>query len=168
MHDGEFEQLGDGLLERVRALADGRLSPAEQERLLRDASASTEDTALMDAFREVHALTEEADADPPPCRVTFEDVLIRYHRMLGRNTLWLPGTDHAGIATQVVVERRLARQDISRHDIGREAFIERVWEWKKESGGNIMQQLRVLGASCVICWRASGTRRWKPRTAKKA
>jgi len=82
------------------------------------------------------------------CRTTFEDVLIRYHRMLGRNTLWLPGTDHAGIATQVVVERRLRAEGKSRHDLGREAFVERVWEWKEESGGRILQQLRKLGASC--------------------
>jgi valyl-tRNA synthetase len=81
-------------------------------------------------------------------RVTFEDVLIRYHRMLGRNTLWIPGTDHAGIATQVVVERQLARVGKTRHDLGRKAFIEQVWAWKKESGGRILQQLRVLGASC--------------------
>src|SRR5262245_43817093 len=82
------------------------------------------------------------------CRVTYEDALIRYHRMLGRNTLWIPGTDHAGIATQVVVERQLAREGKSRHDIGRPAFVKRVWAWKGESGGRIMQQLRVLGASC--------------------
>jgi valyl-tRNA synthetase len=82
------------------------------------------------------------------CRTTFEDVLIRYHRMCGRNALWIPGTDHAGIATQVVVERQLAREKLTRHDLGREKFIERVWKWKGESGGRIMQQLRVLGASC--------------------
>jgi valyl-tRNA synthetase len=82
------------------------------------------------------------------CRVTFEDVLVRYHRMLGRNTLWLPGTDHAGIATQVVVERQLAREDVTRQQLGRAAFVERVWRWKAESGGRILEQLRVLGASC--------------------
>jgi valyl-tRNA synthetase len=82
------------------------------------------------------------------CRITYEDALIRYHRMLGRNTLWLPGTDHAGIATQLVVERQLARQGISRHELGREAFVQKVWEWKGQSGGRILQQLRVLGASC--------------------
>ncbi|HEY2735483.1 MAG TPA: valine--tRNA ligase, partial [Polyangiales bacterium] len=82
------------------------------------------------------------------CRVTFEDVLIRYHRMRGRNTLWIPGTDHAGIATQVAVERQLAAQGKTRQQLGREAFVERVWEWKAESGGRILQQLRVLGASC--------------------
>ncbi len=82
------------------------------------------------------------------CRTTFEDVLIRYHRMRGFNTLWIPGTDHAGIATQVVVERKLAREGKTRHDLGREKFIERVWQWKAESGGRILEQLRVLGASC--------------------
>lgn len=82
------------------------------------------------------------------CRITFEDVLIRYQRMQGRNALWIPGTDHAGIATQVVVERQLARENLTRHDLGRPAFIERVWQWKGESGGRILRQLRVLGASC--------------------
>lgn len=75
------------------------------------------------------------------------DALIRYHRMKGRNTLWQVGTDHAGIATQMVVERQLDAQGISRHDLGREKFIEKVWEWKEESGGTITQQLRRLGAS---------------------
>ena len=75
------------------------------------------------------------------------DALIRYHRMKGDNTLWQPGTDHAGIATQMVVERQLNAQGQNRHDLGREKFIERVWEWKEESGGQITQQLRRLGAS---------------------
>ncbi|CAA0087669.1 Valine--tRNA ligase [Halioglobus japonicus] len=75
------------------------------------------------------------------------DALIRYHRMLGDNTLWQVGTDHAGIATQMVVERQLAAQGISRHDLGREKFIEKVWEWKEESGGTITRQLRRLGSS---------------------
>jgi len=82
------------------------------------------------------------------CRTTFEDVLTRYQRMLGRNALWLPGTDHAGIATQVVVERQLEREGKTRHDLGREAFVERVWRWREESGGTILQQLRIMGASC--------------------
>ncbi len=80
--------------------------------------------------------------------VTLQDVLIRYHLMLGRNCLWLPGTDHAGIATQNVVERLLAKEGISRQDLGREKFIERVWKWKEESGGVILRQLKRLGASC--------------------
>jgi valyl-tRNA synthetase len=75
------------------------------------------------------------------------DALVRHQRMLGSNTLWQVGTDHAGIATQMVVERQLDAQGVSRHDIGREKFIEKVWEWKDESGGNITQQLRRLGAS---------------------
>ena len=75
------------------------------------------------------------------------DALIRYHRMKGCNTLWQVGTDHAGIATQMVVERLLDAEGTSRHDLGREKFIERVWEWKEESGGNITRQLRRLGAS---------------------
>jgi valyl-tRNA synthetase len=82
------------------------------------------------------------------CRTTFEDVLCRHKRMLGFNTLWVPGIDHAGIATQVVVERQLKRDGLTRHDLGREKFIERVWQWKEESGGRILQQLRKMGASC--------------------
>jgi valyl-tRNA synthetase len=78
---------------------------------------------------------------------TLQDVLVRYHRMSGRDALWQPGTDHAGIATQMVVERQLEAQKITRHDLGREKFIERVWEWKAESGGTITTQLRRLGAS---------------------
>ncbi len=75
------------------------------------------------------------------------DALIRYHRMSGYNTLWQPGTDHAGIATQMVVERQLEAQGINRHDLGREKFIEQVWKWKEKSGGAITQQMRRLGAS---------------------
>ncbi len=80
--------------------------------------------------------------------VTLQDVLIRYHRMNGRNALWLPGTDHAGIATQNVVERLLANEGIDRRSLGRERFEERVWKWKEESGGIILNQLKRLGASC--------------------
>ena len=79
---------------------------------------------------------------------TLQDILIRYNRMLGKKVLWQPGTDHAGIATQMVVERNLAKQGLTRHDLGREKFIETVWEWKKQSGGTICKQLRRLGASC--------------------
>ena len=78
---------------------------------------------------------------------TVMDTLIRYHRMKGDNTLWQPGTDHAGIATQMVVERQLAQQQQSRHDLGRDAFVDKVWEWKEESGGHITRQLRRMGAS---------------------
>jgi valyl-tRNA synthetase len=79
---------------------------------------------------------------------TLQDILIRYRRMDGDNVLWLPGTDHAGIATQYVVERQLAVEGKSKEDLGREAFIERVWQWKEESGGTIIRQLKRLGASC--------------------
>ncbi|AJE14597.1 valine--tRNA ligase [Stutzerimonas balearica] len=75
------------------------------------------------------------------------DALIRWRRMQGRKTLWQPGTDHAGIATQMVVERQLAAQGVSRHDLGREKFLEKVWQWKEESGGNITRQIRRLGSS---------------------
>ena len=78
---------------------------------------------------------------------TLMDALTRYHRMRGANTLWQPGTDHAGIATQIVVERQLDAQGISRHDLGREKFLEKVWEWKEYSGGTITQQMRRLGTS---------------------
>jgi valyl-tRNA synthetase len=80
--------------------------------------------------------------------VTLQDVLIRYHRMQGRNVLWLPGTDHAGIATQNVVERLLLSEGIDRRTLGREKFEERVWKWKEESGGFILNQLKRLGAAC--------------------
>tara|TARA_R110002094_G_scaffold48043_5_gene59512 strand:+ start:1946 stop:4606 length:2661 start_codon:yes stop_codon:yes gene_type:complete len=106
-----------------------------------------------------------ADADPytiviPPPNVTgslhmghalnntLQDILIRYRRMQGRDALWQPGTDHAGIATQMVVERQMGEEGQTRHDLGREKFIERVWKWKAESGGTITGQLRRLGASC--------------------
>ncbi|MDC7786964.1 valine--tRNA ligase [Rhodoplanes sp. TEM] len=80
---------------------------------------------------------------------TLQDVLVRFERMRGKDVLWQPGTDHAGIATQMVVERQLMqRQEPSRRDMGREAFLERVWAWKAESGGTIVNQLRRLGASC--------------------
>jgi valyl-tRNA synthetase len=78
---------------------------------------------------------------------TLMDALTRYHRMRGDNTLWQPGTDHAGIATQMVVERQLISDDKTRHDLGRDAFIERIWEWKHESGGTITRQLRRMGSS---------------------
>ncbi len=79
--------------------------------------------------------------------MSLQDVLIRYQRMLGRDALWQPGTDHAGIATQMVVERQLAEEGVSRRELGREKFVERVWDWKAQSGGKITQQLRRLGAS---------------------
>lgn len=78
---------------------------------------------------------------------TIIDGLTRYYRMKGCNTAWIPGTDHAGIATQIVVERQLAAQNVSRHDLGREKFLEKVWEWKEVSGGTITQQMRRVGCS---------------------
>ena len=78
---------------------------------------------------------------------TIMDGLARYYRMKGHNTCWIPGTDHAGIATQIVVERQLAAQGLSRHDLGREKFLEKVWEWKEVSGGTITQQMRRVGCS---------------------
>ncbi len=79
---------------------------------------------------------------------TLQDILIRYKRMNGYNTLWMPGTDHAGIATQNVVERQLAEQGLNREDLGRDKFIERVWDWRHHSGGVIINQLKRLGSSC--------------------
>ena len=78
----------------------------------------------------------------------IQDTLTRYHRMLGDMALYLPGTDHAGIATQVVVERELQKQNLSRHDVGREKFLAMVWEWVKSTGDKIDNQHRRLGASC--------------------
>ena len=79
---------------------------------------------------------------------TLQDILARFERLRGKDVLWQPGTDHTGIATQMVVERQLAEDGKTRHDLGRDAFTERVWEWKAESGGTIIGQLRRLGASC--------------------
>ena len=79
---------------------------------------------------------------------TLQDILIRFKRMEGFNVLWVPGTDHAGIATQNVVEKQLLEEGLDRHDLGREKFIERVWRWKEQSGGTIISQLKKLGASC--------------------
>lgn len=79
---------------------------------------------------------------------TLQDILCRYKRMQGHNVLWMPGTDHAGIATQNVVERQLAEQGLDRHQLGREKFIDRVWEWRRLSGGKIINQLKRLGSSC--------------------
>jgi len=78
---------------------------------------------------------------------TIMDVFTRYHRGKGEQTLWQPGTDHAGIATQMVVERQLAQQNVTRHEVGREKFIEKIWDWKQQSGGTITSQMRRLGAS---------------------
>ncbi|MEK6255566.1 MAG: class I tRNA ligase family protein, partial [Gemmatimonadales bacterium] len=79
---------------------------------------------------------------------TIQDVLIRFERMRGRDAMWIPGTDHAGIATQNVVERDLAKNDLTRHDLGRERFVDRVWEWVDKYGSTIIEQLRTIGCSC--------------------
>ncbi len=79
---------------------------------------------------------------------TVQDALIRMRRMQGRNALWILGTDHAGIGTQMVVEKELRAQGSSRHELGREAFVERVWEWRREYGSQIVEQYKRLGASC--------------------
>ncbi|MFC1708854.1 class I tRNA ligase family protein [Candidatus Omnitrophota bacterium] len=79
---------------------------------------------------------------------TIQDILIRHHRMLGEESLWMPGTDHAGIATQNVVERSIAQQGLKRQDLGREKFLERVWEWRRDYGSMIINQLKKLGSAC--------------------
>src|ERR1700689_1921928 len=79
---------------------------------------------------------------------TIQDVYVRLHRMLGHEALWLPGTDHAGIATQTKIEREMRAEGLTRHDLGREKFQERVWEWKEKYGDIIISQLRALGCSC--------------------
>ena len=79
---------------------------------------------------------------------TLQDILVRYHRMQGKDVLWQPGMDHAGIATEMVVERELLKQNIKKSDLSREDFVKKVWEWKDVSGGQILNQLKRLGASC--------------------
>ncbi len=125
------------------------------------------ETSWYERWESSGAFTPEVPSDKPPfCIVipppnvtgnlhighalqfTLQDLVIRWRRMQGYNVLWLPGTDHAGIATQVMVERQLAKEGISRHEIGREAFLERVWQWKEEHGGTITRQARALGSSC--------------------
>jgi valyl-tRNA synthetase len=94
---------------------------------------------------------------------TIQDVIIRRERMLGRNAVWIPGMDHAGIATQMVVEKQLTAEGLTRHDLGREAFIDRVWAWKETSGGAILNQLRVLG--CSLDWDREAFTFDEPRNA---
>ena len=88
------------------------------------------------------------DAPGAALNNTLQDVIIRFKRMQGYNTLWMPGMDHAGIATQNVVEQELMKEGISRHELGREKFLARVWEWKEKYGGVIINQLKRLGCSC--------------------
>lgn len=126
------------------------------------------ESRIYDAWLDAQAFAAGAGAKPgaetftiviPPPNVTgslhighalnntIQDILIRFNRMLKKDVLWQPGTDHAGIATQMIVERQLAEKQMDRRSMGREAFIDRVWEWKAESGGTIMNQLKRLGAS---------------------
>ena len=79
---------------------------------------------------------------------TLQDILIRYKRMRGYNTLWIPGTDHASIATEAKIVENLKKQGITKEDLGREGFLEKAWEWKEEYGGTILNQLKKLGCSC--------------------
>jgi valyl-tRNA synthetase len=79
---------------------------------------------------------------------TLQDIFVRWRRMQGFNVLWLPGTDHAGIATQNVVEQNLAREGVPRNELGRDKFVERVWQWKEQYGDRIITQLKRLGSSC--------------------
>src|SRR4051794_6647890 len=126
----------------------------------------TVETRQYEAWEEASAFAADPTGNKPPYTImmpppnvtgslhmghaltfTLQDILIRFERMRGRDALWQPGTDHAGIATEIVVSNRLAERQISRHDLGREKFIDQVWEWKAESGGTITRQLRRLGAS---------------------
>ena len=111
-----------------------------------------------DCFKPKKSLNSYSIMMPPPnvtgslhmghaLTFTIQDILIRYNRMSGKEVLWQPGTDHAGIATQMVVERQLQEKNISRQSLGREKFIEEVWKWKEESGGKISNQLKRLGSS---------------------
>ena len=84
----------------------------------------------------------------PALNNSLQDVLVRFNRMKGLETLWQPGTDHAGIATQAVVENNLLKEGIKKNDLGREKFIKKIWDWKEESGGIILDQLKKLGCSC--------------------
>ena len=103
---------------------------------------------------------------------TLQDILIRFERMRGRDALWQPGTDHAGIATQMVVERNLEQENITRQDLGRGAFIDRVWKWKSQSGGAITRQLRALGRLARLEPRAlhhgRGAQRRRPQGVRGA
>jgi valyl-tRNA synthetase len=143
-----------------------RVGPQESEMLDKTYNPSEIEPRLYDGWEKAGAFACDPNSNarpytimiPPPnvtgnlhighaLTFTVQDTLVRWRRMQGRDVLWQPGTDHAGIATQMVVERLLAEQGTDRRDLGREKFIERVWQWKSESGGTITQQLRRLGAS---------------------
>lgn len=135
-------------------MLDKTFSPAAVEETLYSA---WENSGLMAAGMKSQALPYTIMMPPPNITgslhmghaftFTLQDLLIRFYRMQGRDVLWQPGTDHASISTQMVVERQLAQKNLTRHDLGREKFLERVWEWKAESGGTINYQLRRLGAT---------------------
>jgi len=135
-------------------MLDKAFSPASLEENLYSA---WESSGLMAAGSKTQAVPYTIMMPPPNITgslhmghaftFTLQDILIRFYRMQGRDVLWQPGTDHASISTQMVVERQLAQENLSRHDLGREKFLERVWQWKAESGGTINYQLRRLGAS---------------------
>jgi valyl-tRNA synthetase len=143
-----------------------RVGPQESEMLDKTYNPSEIEPRLYDGWEKAGAFACDPNSNarpytimiPPPnvtgnlhighaLTFTVQDTLVRWRRMQGRDVLWQPGTDHAGIATQMVVERLLAEQGTDRRDLGREKFVERVWQWKSESGGTITQQLRRLGAS---------------------
>lgn len=135
-------------------MLDKTFSPASVEEHLYTA---WEESGLMAAGSKPKALPYTIMMPPPNITgslhmghaftFTLQDILIRFNRMQGRDVLWQPGTDHASISTQMVVERQLSQENLTRHDLGREKFLERVWKWKAESGGTINYQLRRLGAS---------------------
>jgi valyl-tRNA synthetase len=143
-----------------------RVRPQETQMLDKSYTPSEIEPRLYEGWERAGAFAADPDSNaapftimiPPPnvtgslhmghaLTFTVQDTLIRWHRMQGRDVLWQPGTDHAGIATQMVVERLLAEQGVDRRELGREQFVERVWQWKGESGGTITRQLRRLGAS---------------------
>lgn len=134
-------------------MLDKTFSPSVEESIY----STWEDSGLMAAGSKPQAIPYTIMMPPPNITgslhmghaftFTLQDILIRFYRMQGRDVLWQPGTDHASISTQMVVERQLSQENISRHSLGREKFLERVWQWKAESGGTINYQLRRLGAS---------------------
>lgn len=135
-------------------MLDKTFSPSSLENTI---YAAWEDSGLMQAGRKKQAVPYTIMMPPPNITgslhmghafaYTLQDILIRFYRMQGRDVLWQPGTDHASISTQMVVENQLRKENLTRHDLGREKFLERVWKWKEESGGTINYQLRRLGAS---------------------
>ncbi len=135
-------------------MLDKTFSPSSLEQKL---YAAWEKSGLMEAGQKPHAVPYTIMMPPPNVTgtlhmghaftFTLQDILVRFQRMLGRDVLWQPGTDHAGISTQMVVERQLEQEKLSRRALGREKFTQRAWQWKEESGGMITHQLRRLGAS---------------------